>query len=763
MGFTLACWATPAVLIAFAGCGGRSDPAAASSSSSGQQIPTTASAAATPGTAPKPVRLTLVVDATDLARGLLHARETIPVTPGLVWLWFPKWMPGTHAPCGPVENLGGLRFTLPTGERLAWRRDDVELNRFGVTVPAGADRLVASIDYICNQPSENSKGIDSAGDGSLGVISWNTCLLYPEGPDEDTVLVEPRIRLPSGWKQASALELGAMEAEAPNDPAQAAEGDTFSGHEVSLRELIDAPLIAGEHLARYDVSSVPDHGVPLRLELDALAEDETGVTLDAEAQASFARLADEVHEQFPGPTPFQTYHLLAVASEVAEPTGLEHESCSLNTFQRGALVNPPAIAEQMAHEFCHAWCGKYRRPAGMYTRDFHTPERTHLLWVYEGLDMYLGEIMASRAQLGTDSGFVERLQAEAQELALHTGRDWRSVDDTAIANWQLRGPSAHWGQLRRDQDYYLEGMLMWLEIDGIIRSESNGARSLDDFCREFFRVEGFEGGNAGGSAKPKPYGVDDIVAALQAIQPHDWRALIDERMLGTSIALSFAGFERCGWRVRFAGERGEPMATYATRYQYLDESWSLGLVLQKGVIKQVLPGSPADRARLAPGMRVTRIGGKPMSVASVDQALADSTTSGAVALRCQSGTHAHEVSLAYAGGPRYFALERIASSPDLLAAVSAPRSARGKEFVARQPAGAEGAAGDATPTPQDPEPDRPAEGEPAVEPHAPAEVAPPEVAAPDIESGAAAAAAGGAVAPAPRDAPTPGSEPVVVP
>ncbi len=40
--------------------------------------------------------------------------------------------------------------------------------------------------------------------------------------------------------------------------------------------------------------------------------------------------------------------------------------------------------------------------------------------------------------------------------------------------------------MRRDQDYYDEGALMWLRADTLIREQSDGRVTLDERIRSFF-------------------------------------------------------------------------------------------------------------------------------------------------------------------------------------------------------------------------------------------------------------------------------------
>lgn len=656
-------------------------------------VPTTAAPVST-----APVPMTLVVDATDLPRGLLHARVELPAKPGTLAVWYPKWIPGTHAPSGPIQNLGGFRPMLPDGTRLAWRRDEAEPCRFEIEVPPGASTVAIGIDYICNQPSVNSEGIDSYASDAIGIVSWNTCLVYPEGVDDESVRVHASVSLPAGWRWACPLTL-ATPPVAGQDAAELR--PVFA--EASLREVVDSPLLAGMNLTSHDISAPAADGDPaLPISLHVCTDRRAAPSVPRETLAALRRQSAEIQAMLDAPWPFQRYLLYAVFSDRIPGTGLEHLSCSVNVFAANALRTPERFANraagQLAHELMHAWCGKHCRPAGMYTRDLHTAQRTSLLWVYEGLDMWLGEVLPARAGFASPEEFAASVRSFAQSLALNAGREWRSLEDTATANWLLRAPSEHWSGLRRDQDYYLEGMLFWMEVDAIIRDGSGGARSLDDVVADLLRVD---------PTRPvSPFDLDDVVAALSRAHAHDWRALIRARVQTPSADLPFHALERCGWRVRWAAKRPVEQQSWLDS-DYIDETWSLGMTLHEGRIRAIMPHSPADRARLAEGMRVLGIAGEALTPAAMDRALAASATTAEVRLRVEDDGHAREVTLVYDGGPRYFEIERIPERPDYLAEQVRPRSAAGRAFrtateAAKRPAD--------PPTEVEPEPSGDGEG-----------------------------------------------------
>src|SRR5438034_699493 len=385
-------------------------------------------------------------------------------------------MPGTHGPGGPVQNIAGLRVETPDGQPIAWRRDETEPYRIECTVPDGVDRVVVRLDYICNQPTINSEGVDNFGNAYLGLINWNTCLLYPEGPTIDELHISARLLLPAKWRFGTALKV-----------AKETEGAVEFNSE-TLLDFIDCPLICGEHFRAIELKA--KNFPPTFLHLTS--ESPGALQLDEKVVEKYGNVASEAGALFGG-AHFPAFQFLVTRSDELGYNGLEHLSSSLNGVRERDLIDDKKrrrwVAMLLPHEFVHSWCGKYRRPAAMVTPNFHTPERTALLWVYEGLTQYLGEVLQVRSGLTTTNDYMAELAGRISSLMHTEGRQWRPLEDTAIANHVLRAFSPSWGQLRRSQDYYDEGMLLWLEADAIIRQQSDGHHCLDDFCKKFMGPE----------------------------------------------------------------------------------------------------------------------------------------------------------------------------------------------------------------------------------------------------------------------------------
>lgn len=598
-------------------------------------------------------QLSIDVDARELGRSLLHSRVEMPAAPGEMIVWYPKWPPGVHAPGGPVANLGGLRFTTAKGDVLTWRRDDDEPFRFHVTVPAGVDRVVAQLDYICNQPTANSSGVDSFGNSLLGVINWNTVLVYPESTSIDVTTAKVRVRLPGGWRFGTALKT----------EKQTADGIDFAAG--TLRTVVDSPLICGQHFR--DIELTGKNTPPVFMHL--VSESPAAIQIDDKLIERYRALVAESLAMF-GVAHFDSYHFLVVCSDQVPNNGLEHLASSFNSVGERELIDEKKRkawpAYLLPHELVHSWCGKYRRPASMVTTNFHTLERTRLLWIYEGLTQYLGEVLTVRAGLLTQDEFLPQFAGKVDWLMRQAGRKWRSVEDTAIASWQLRSRSPGWAQLRRSQDYYDEGLVTWLEADAIIRDKSGGQRSMDDFCRKFF------------AAQPKNppisgFEIDEVLTTLRGLADYDWAKFFRERIEQPRPELGLGFLETLGYRLQYSAKQSDYAKERDTERKQTSTGASLGLgVADDGKITAVIPGMPADKAGLAVGMSVTGVNGRKFSGQRLRDAIADSISNRTVELLILDGDLFRTVPLSYAEGPKYLEIVRRPDRTDVLGAILKP-------------------------------------------------------------------------------------------
>jgi predicted metalloprotease with PDZ domain len=594
----------------------------------------------------EPMRVS--VDASEAPRKILHARLTLPARPGPLTLLYPKWIPGEHGPSGPIANLAGLKFHA-AGRPLDWKRDPLEMFAFKVEVPQGASAVEVELDYLL--PAEGKFSSGASATARLAVLSWNTVLLYPSGRAADGILCQASLRVPSGWKSSTAL------------PVAKEAGDTIEYRPVPLTTLVDSPVILGRHFRSYPLleGRTPPH------RLDIVADSAAALEMGEEQVRGYEAMVAEAGEMFRG-RPYRAYRWLVTLSDAVEHFGLEHHESSDNRRDEKTLAEEwgrRGLAGLLAHEYAHAWNGKYRRPAALATPDYQQPWDTGLLWVYEGLTDYLGSVLPARSGLWSAEEFRESLAHAAAELDHHKGREWRPLIDTAVSAQILHGAGPEWRAWRRSTDYYDEGVLLWLEADVLIRGRSGGRRSLDDFLQRFH----------GGQNEPtvKPYAFEDVVAALNEVEPHDWRRFWSERVATTRERAPLGGIEQAGWQLVYDDRPNVFISDYEKRFKRGYHMFSIGLVAaEDGKIRDVVPGLPAAAAGLGPGMKIVAVNGRRFTLERLAQAVKLSPRA-PIELIAENGEFFSSHRLDYEGGERQPHLARVERLPDLLDAVCRPR------------------------------------------------------------------------------------------
>jgi len=584
----------------------------------------------------------LFVDLSDAPRNLYHSRLTIPVQPGPLTLVYPKWIPGNHRPSGPIANVTGLKMEAG-GQTLPWERDPVDMYAFHIDVPAGVGELHISMDTITENGSAGASG--PAATTHVLDLNWNQVVLYPQGARSDDVEVKAAVSLPAGWKFGTALPVESV-----------GQSDTAVFKPVSLTMLIDSPLIAGDHYRKIELTKpgeTPAHVI------DMVSESEAGLAMTPADESAYRKLVAESGALFRA-RHYLDYHFLLTLSDEAGHHGLEHHQSSDNSEEERTLIDPDIHmleADLLPHEFTHSWNGKYRRPAGLATANYQDPMVGDLLWVYEGLTEYLGRVLAARSGLWSPEQYREALAATAAELDHRPGRTWRPLEDTARSVQILRMQGAEWQSWRRGLDYYPEGELIWLEVDTTIRQQTNGQKSLNDFCRLFH-------GGESGPPKVVPYTFDDVVRTLNQVTPYDWDALLKNRVNAVKAGAPLGGIERGGWRLVYDDKPNMFIHAGEGQSQSVDASYSLGFEVKKdGVFEDVTYGSPAYLAGIGPGMKLVAVNGRAWSSDVLQDALrASKDSKQPIDLLVENAKFFKTYSISYHDGIRNPHLERTEAS-----------------------------------------------------------------------------------------------------
>jgi predicted metalloprotease with PDZ domain len=610
---------------------------------------------AAPAFAQIPIRIT--ADLTEAPRKLYHAEIDLPVKSGPNTFTTPQWIPGNHRPTGPVEDITGVVFTA-NGKVIPWRRDDADLYQFHVDVPAGVTTLHAHLDCI----------VTSRADDKIAVLEWEKLLLYPAHKPVRDIPIQPSVTVPADWGIGTALvPSGAYD---PN----AKVGGTTEFKPINVEQLEDSPVIAGEYFHEFPLA--PD--ISPKHFIDVVSDEPGDSNLRPDLLAEISNLVREADSAYASHH-YNAYHFLLTLSDIAGGEGLEHGQSSDNgvgekdfVSQRGQLGD----ADLLSHEFTHSWNGKYRRPFNLYQDDFSKMQQGSLLWVYEGMTQYLGNVLAARSGLKSQAAYRDMLAASAAQLDYKSGRTWRPTEDTAISASILRSNGPTWSNWRRGQDYYQEGELLWLDADTLIRQLTGDQKSLTDFLHIFLG----QGGNTGPLIVP--YNREELIKDLNDVVKYDWAGFLHDRVDLVNPHADLAGIERGGYKLLFQDHPSESstmmmmmMMAGGRRGGGGPNVWySLGLQLgPDGTILDVRWGSPADKAKLAPGQKIVAINSRVPATDILTGAIdAAKTSTDPIHLLVQTESYIKPFDLDYHDGQRYPVLVRVQSVKDYLDEITTP-------------------------------------------------------------------------------------------
>ena len=574
----------------------------------------------------------LDIDATDVTRGVYRVTQTVPVAPGTtqLTLLLPQWLPGNHGPRGTMAELADVQF-FAGGKKLSWKRDPVEVFAFHLDVPAGAGEVVAK--FIHTSPLQTSEGRITMTQEMLN-LQWEKMSLYPAGHYVRQIRVVPSVTFPAGWTAAAALD-GARQ-----------QGNTTTWAETNYEILVDSPIFAGRYFRKWDLGQ--------NVTLNVVADKPEQLNAKPEQIALHRNLVTEARLAF-GANHFDRYEMLLALTDRMGSIGLEHHRSSENQLEPGAFLEWDKYEfdrNLLPHEYSHSWSGKFRRPARLWTPDYRQPMQGDLLWTYEGQDQFWGTVLAARSGLQGKDMVLGMLANWAGNFATQPGRRWRSVEDTGSDPVFAARKAKPFASLARNEDYYTEGALVWLEIDQIIREKTGGKRSIDDFAKLFF---GMKDGDYGQIA----FEVDEIVTKLNAIAPYDWARFIDTRFNQPGQPAPVMGIEKGGYRLAW---REEPNPYDKARYadaKQLSLTYSLGITIDKDAkVTATQWDSPAFNAGVVQGSKIVAVNGNAYEADALREAVTAAKGGAPLDLLFQRGSRFQTVSIDYKGGLRYPWLER---------------------------------------------------------------------------------------------------------
>ena len=605
-----------------------------------------------PRDVPYPGTIKLDVDATDTTRGIVRVKETIPVEPGHVVLLYPKWLPGNHSPTGEISKLAGL-VVRANGKVIPWTRDPVDVYAFHLDVPAGAKQLDAEFQFL--SPTKTDQGRVTMTRAMLS-LQPNQVSLYPAGYFTRRIPVAMAVRYPAGWTASGALK--------------AKVSDGVSTYETTNYEvLVDSPILAGKY--GRTIALTP------RVDLAVYADTPAELAATPEQIAAHQRLVDQAVKTF-GAQHYDRYTFLLSITDQLGGIGLEHHRSSENGVTPGYFLkwaDGPGRRNLLPHEFSHSWDGKFRRGADLWTPDFRTPMRDSLLWVYEGQTQFWGYVLQARSGLVSKQDTLDQYALIAANYDSQRARDWRDLlDTTNDPVISARRPKG-WVSWQRSEDYYNEGLLVWMDVDSLLREKSGGTKSIDDFGKAFFGVRDGDWGEL-------TYTFDDVAATLNGIVPWDWKAYLTKRLREHAAGAPIEGFARNGYRLVYTDTPTPAFKDSEKTRKSVDLSFSGGLIVgdngedggNKGEVTAVLWGSPAYDAGLTVGTRIVAVDGQPYSADRLRAAItAARGAKDAIPLLVRQGGAYRTAMLDTHEGLRYPRLQKTAAGEGGLDRLLAPR------------------------------------------------------------------------------------------
>jgi predicted metalloprotease with PDZ domain len=592
----------------------------------------------------------LAVDATDNVRHIFRVHETIPAQPGSMVLLYPRWLPGTHAPAGRIDQLAGLTI-LSGATRLDWTRDAADVYAFRVTVPAGARALDVDFQIVTSTDADQGRVVMTP---DMLNLEWNAVALYPAGYYARRIMVEPAIQLPEGWQLASALDTASTK------------GATTSFKPVAFDTLIDSPIFAGRNFKRVELSDGP-----ARVSLNIVADRPELLDISPQALDAHKSLVAQATKLY-GAHHYDHYDFLLALTDTMGGIGLEHHRSSENSTVPNYFTEwdkTPDTRDLLPHEYTHSWNGKFRRPADLWTANFNVPMRNSLLWVYEGQTQYWGYVLAARSGLLTKQQALDAMAATAAAYDNRKGREWRPLQDTTNDPIAQNRRPIPWRSWQRAEDYYSEGELIWLDADTLIREKSGGKKSLDDFARGFFGVKD-------GSYEDLTYTFEDVVKTLNAVQPNDWNKFLRTRLDSVGGGAPLDGLMRGGYKLVYNDSPSDFSKAAEARRRTTDLTYSLGLAIgREAKITDVMWEGPAFKAGMTVGTQIVAVNGLSFDADRLRTAVKNSKPgSPALEFIVKNGDRYRTIRIDYHDGLRYPHLERVGSGEARLDAILAAKN-----------------------------------------------------------------------------------------
>lgn len=517
----------------------------------------------------------------------LQVQMDVPALPARAsaTIVFPAWAPGSYLVRDFVRHVYDLRVVDQRGRALPCRRLDKQ--RWEITSQGRPFR--ATYRVFAFEASVRTSFVDD----SHAYWNGSSVFFYVDG--ETGRSCEVQVAPPAGrrWRVDTAL--------AP----VAGKRDRFRADDFD--ELVDSPFEVGTHLLRRFRAG----GATFELALYGRTNADVNRLVDI-----LRRVVVATGKIFGG-FPFRRYLFIVHALPV-HTGGLEHKASV--TMDIAGLSFEDAVgyqrfADLAAHEFFHVWNVKRIRDRVLGPFDYTQENYTRLLWFHEGFTDYLANIIIHRAGVMSEAQVWKWITDDYPKYAQRPGRNVTPLSELSFEAWiKLYKPAEN--HVNDTVSYYEKGLWAGMVLDLQLRGRTGGARGLPDVFRVLWEKFG---------KRDQPIDEAAVRAATAKVAGVSMDAFFERYIHGLDElpvlpALRKAGLavrERAEWEAEGSGDRDRVKEARA-------RAWSgIQLHPDRTLIRNVIPGSPADAAGLTFNDEIVAIGGDRVTAATFAKRLAD--------------------------------------------------------------------------------------------------------------------------------------------
>ena len=398
-------------------------------------------------------------DANDGSSRRLGVKIAItgPFTGNILELKFPRWIPGSYFVREPIQHMSDLSAKSDN--------EVVKVERFGVDGIrikdiSDSSEVVITYKVLAAEMTCRANHLDSSHVHIMPPYTW---MLPTRGIDAKRMHETHKVTLdkPKDWQTAIQL------------PGK--EGEWFAeGRDELLDAIMESnpnPMISFEiqgckqHLKLWDSGSLP---IPKK-----------GIDRFVESM----KLVIEEHFALFGVPEWKEYWTVLHLTQSGRG-GLEHLRSQTSMMPRKCLQEGNEeewrdLVSLFSHEFLHQWNVKQLRPKNFLNYELQKEVHSDLLWWFEGLTSWLGDIICLRSGAWTEEDWRKDWTRKMKRHTDRNGMEHESLQESSHDAWiHLYRPNSYSREVQIS--YYLEGEMAIFCLDVELRRRSKGQYGMDD-------------------------------------------------------------------------------------------------------------------------------------------------------------------------------------------------------------------------------------------------------------------------------------------